>query len=371
VLKTIAIIGLIQSLFGILLFVSKRPWHLSFTFITIWLGVIAVYQSARLLPFQVIDYFKPGIFPLLFLYGPLLYLYVSSLALENFRLKKSQLLHLLPLIAIAVHRSIVGPVPIGSSTNSAGAVSVVYNNIYYGLMVLSMLVYWFFSLKLIISHRKNIPNHFSNYSAKNSLGWLVSVLTLFLVLFITDFSISLIDRVFDSGLRHFPMLSLNLTIFTFIMIFFGINQTVIYKSRLKNEEEPESPDVSENHEIKNTRTALTDKQTEELTKIVFKYLQSKKPYLNPDYSLQMMAVDLQISRHKLSYIINIGLQKNFYKLINELRVNEVKEMLLNPEYQHYSLLGIGLECGFNSKTSFNRIFKEETGFTPTEYKKTV
>lgn len=367
--KTIAIIGLIQSLFGILLFISKRPWHLSFTFITIWLGVIAVYQSARLLPFQVIDYFKPGIFPLLFLYGPLLYLYVSSLAVENFRLKKSQLLHLLPLIAIAVHRSIVGPVPIGSSTNSAGAVSVVYNNIYYGLMVISMLVYWFFSLKLILKHRKNIPNHFSNYSAKNSLGWLVSVLTLFLVLFIADFSISLIDRVFDSGFRRFPMLSLNLTIFTFIMIFFGINQTVIYKSRLKNEEEPESPDVSENHEIKNTRPALTDKQTEELTKIVFKYLQSKKPYLNPDYSLQMMAVDLQISRHKLSYIINIGLQKNFYKLINEFRVNEVKEMLVSPEYQHYTLLGIGLECGFNSKTSFNRIFKEETGFTPTEYKK--
>lgn len=367
--KTIAIIGLIQSLFGILLFISKRPWHLSFTFITIWLGVIAVYQSARLLPFQVIDYFKPGIFPLLFLYGPLLYLYVSSLAVENFRLKKSQLLHLLPLIAIAVHRSIVGPVPIGSSTNSAGAVSAVYNNIYYGLMVISMLVYWFFSLKLILKHRKNIPNHFSNYSAKNSLGWLVSVLTLFLVLFIADFSISLIDRVFDSGFRRFPMLSLNLTIFTFIMIFFGINQTVIYKSRLKNEEEPESPDVSENHEIKNTRPALTDKQTEELTKIVFKYLQSKKPYLNPDYSLQMMAVDLQISRHKLSYIINIGLQKNFYKLINEFRVNEVKEMLVSPEYQHYTLLGIGLECGFNSKTSFNRIFKEETGFTPTEYKK--
>jgi AraC-like DNA-binding protein len=50
---------------------------------------------------------------------------------------------------------------------------------------------------------------------------------------------------------------------------------------------------------------------------------------------------------------------------------EVKEMLVNPEYKHYTVLGIGLECGFNSKTSFNRIFKEETGLTPTEYKRTV
>jgi AraC-like DNA-binding protein len=85
----------------------------------------------------------------------------------------------------------------------------------------------------------------------------------------------------------------------------------------------------------------------------------------------MMAEDLNMSRHKLSHVINIGLQKNFYKLINEFRIEEVKDMLVNPKFKHYTVLGIGLECGFNSKTSFNRIFKEETGFTPTEYKRTV
>ncbi|TNF41653.1 MAG: AraC family transcriptional regulator [Bacteroidetes bacterium] len=370
VLKNIAIIGLVQAIFGIIIFISKRPRHLSFIFLCIWLGVIAVFQGARLLPFQVIDYFKPGIFPLLFLYGPLLYLYVSSLAVENFRLKKSQLLHLLPLIAISLHRSAVGPVPIGSSSNGAGSAPVFYNNLYYGLMVLSMLLYWFFSLKLILKHRKNIPNHFSNYTAKNSLGWLVSVLTLFLVLFIADFSLSLIDRVFGFELRRISLLSLNLTIFTFIIIFFGINQSAIYKPVIKNDK-PETQPLPKCDENKNARPALTEQETAKLTNTVFQYLQTKKPYLNPDYSLQMMAEDLQISRHKLSYIINIGLQKNFYKLINEFRVQEVKEMLVNPEYHHYTLLGIGLECGFNSKTSFNRIFKEETGLTPTEYKKTI
>ena len=91
--------------------------------------------------------------------------------------------------------------------------------------------------------------------------------------------------------------------------------------------------------------------------------------MNPDYSLQMMADDLQISREKLSYLINTGQQKNFYKFINEFRIEEVKERLLNPKFDHFTVLGIGLECGFNSKSSFNRIFKEETGFTPSEFKK--
>ena len=82
-----------------------------------------------------------------------------------------------------------------------------------------------------------------------------------------------------------------------------------------------------------------------------------------------MADDLEISREKLSYLINTGQQKNFYKLINEFRIEEVKERLQNPHFNHFTVLGIGLECGFNSKSSFNRIFKEETGLTPSEFKK--
>lgn len=367
--KIIAIIGLVQSVFGILIFISKRPWHLSFMFINIWLAVIAVFLGSLLLPFPVIDYFKPGIFPVLFLFGPLLYLYVKSLSTENFSIKPILLLHLLPWIAISIHRSLVTPVAIYSSI--AENPLYIYNKVYYTLLIVSLISYWFFSLKLIVQHKKNIPNHFSNYSSKNSLGWLISVLTLFLVLFVTDLFTSFVIKVFDVNFQKFSFLSFNLTVFTFIMIFFGINQSVIYKSPkiLQNE-----PDYSENqvkHEARNSRSSLNEKQMEELTNNVFQYLKNKKPYLNPDYSLQMMAEDLNISRHKLSEAINNGQKKNFYKLINEFRVEEVKEMLVNSAFNHYTVLGIGLECGFNSKTSFNRIFKEETGLTPTEYKRTI
>jgi AraC-like DNA-binding protein len=365
--KTIAIIGLVQSLFGIMIFISKRSRHLSFVFLIIWLAIIAAFLGARLLPFQVTDYFKPGIFPLLLMFGPLLYLYVNSLSVENFKLKPVMLLHLIPLIVVGIHRIIVSPVSIGGPTNPAGSTMYFYNKIYFSLLVLSLLTYWIFSLKLILRHRKNIPNHFSNYTSKNSLDWLVSVLTLFLVLFVIDFSMSFITRVLGFEIGRFSFLSLNLTIFTFIMIFFGINQSVIYnKQRVVKEE----PDNSENQEARYLRSSLNEKQMEELTNTVFQYLKNKKPYLNPDYSLQMMAEDLNISRHKLSEAINNGQKKNFYKLINEFRVEEVKEMLVNPAFSHYTVLGIGLECGFNSKTSFNRIFKEETGLTPTEYKRT-
>ncbi len=176
-----------------------------------------------------------------------------------------------------------------------------------------------------------------------------------------------IKKVLGIEIPTFSLLPLNLTVFTFIMILFGINQTVIYPHR-KESVKPDS--VNKKIIAVNKYKRLFDNvQKETLSETIIQYLQNEKPYLNPDYSLQMMADDLKITREKLSYLINSGQQKNFYKFINEFRVEEVKEKLLNPQFSHYTVLGIGLECGFNSKTSLNRIFKEETGLTPSEFKK--
>jgi AraC-like DNA-binding protein len=366
--KTIAIIGLVQSLFGILLFVSKRPRHTSFYFLTIWLAVIAIFLGASLLPFEVVEYFKPGIFPLIFLFGPLLYMYLSSLTIENFRLKPVYLLHVVPFLVVCIHRSAVNVVPITSSSDLSENPSYLFNKVYYSIFIISLFIYWIFSLKLVIKHKKNIPYNFSNYTTRNTLNWSVFVLTLFLIFFIADFSMFYFSRVLNIKIHTIPLLPLNITLFTFIIIFFGINQTVIYQDKHK----PGEPEISEKQIIDDSRSdrgLLDDKQKEELTEIILQYLEAEKPYLNPDYSLQMMVDDLNISRQKLSYLINSGQQKNFYKLINEFRTREVKEKLLDPAFSHYSVLGIGLDCGFNSKTSFNRIFKEETGLTPSEFKK--
>jgi AraC-like DNA-binding protein len=366
--KIIIIIGFIQSIFGILLLIAKRPKHISFNFLIIWLALIAIFLGALLLPFEVVEYFKPGIFPILFLFGPLLYMYLGSLTIENFKIKISHLLHLVPFLIICIHRSIVTVVPITSSSDLSENPSYIYNKIYYSLFISSLLTYWLLSLRLIYKHKKNIPYNFSNYTPRNTLNWSVFVLVLFLILFIADFLIFYFSTVLNIKIPIIHILPLNITLFTFIIIFFGINQTVIYQKsndlsevNLPAKETPDSP--------RNDSGLNQEKKNEELTETIVHYLKNKKPYLNPDYSLQMMVEDLNLSRQKLSYLINMGQQKNFYKLINEFRVQEVKEKLLDPNFSNYSVLGIGLDCGFNSKTSFNRIFKEETGYTPSEFKK--
>jgi len=73
----------------------------------------------------------------------------------------------------------------------------------------------------------------------------------------------------------------------------------------------------------------------------------------------------------LSQIINENFNRNFYDLINEYRVKEVKKCLSNQKYNNFTLLGIAYECGFNSKASFNGVFKKFTGLTPSEFKKNL
>jgi len=92
-------------------------------------------------------------------------------------------------------------------------------------------------------------------------------------------------------------------------------------------------------------------------------------YRDPNLSQDAVAEKLGISAGYLSQIINTVAQKNFKAYINGFRVEETKRMMLDTEFDKYSLLSIGLESGFNSKTTFYNSFKKETGYTPSEFKK--
>jgi len=101
------------------------------------------------------------------------------------------------------------------------------------------------------------------------------------------------------------------------------------------------------------------------------YVLDNKSYLNPYLSLSILSEELNLSEGYISQVINKSLNQNFSDYINSLRVEEASHMLLNNEYCNYTILSIGLESGFNSKSSFYNAFKKFTGKTPLEFKKSV
>ncbi|NNK88327.1 MAG: AraC family transcriptional regulator [Flavobacteriaceae bacterium] len=76
---------------------------------------------------------------------------------------------------------------------------------------------------------------------------------------------------------------------------------------------------------------------------------------------------LKVSPHTLSQLLNNHLHKSFSEYINEFRLNEAKKRLLDPAYEEYTILAIAFESGFKSKSSFQRLFKKYTGYTPSSF----
>lgn len=97
------------------------------------------------------------------------------------------------------------------------------------------------------------------------------------------------------------------------------------------------------------------------------FMNAEKPYLEPDLSLTDLARRMHTNPVVLSQVINTGVGKNFNDFVNEYRVEEFKRQLLNPANTHLSFLGLALDCGFNSKATFNRAFRKFTGTSPKEF----
>lgn len=98
-------------------------------------------------------------------------------------------------------------------------------------------------------------------------------------------------------------------------------------------------------------------------------LERDKAYLNPNLTLEIVAEHLQLSPSYVSRIIHEQMHTSFAEYVNSFRIKEVKNYLKNPEFSKYTITSIGLEAGFNSKSSFYDVFKKSTGKTPMAYKK--
>lgn len=119
--------------------------------------------------------------------------------------------------------------------------------------------------------------------------------------------------------------------------------------------------TSKDKSISNEETELAER----LTNLMI----DEELFLDFKLGLSEMADKLQISTNQLSALLNDVVGKSFYDYVNEFRIEEVKKRLVLPEDQNKTILSIAWECGFNSKSAFNRVFKINTGLTPSEYQK--
>lgn len=238
---------------------------------------------------------------------------------------------------------------------------------YYGLILaLSGFIYPMLSLIQLFRHRNHIENEFSNIE-KINLNWL----RYWIIISITGFWISFIiiwvaQYEWVNYLTSFQVVATQLTFNIVIIGFYGVRQTTIFTNMPSLVVEDRAISRSKSVESKAPISEASD-----LLLKVQKFMLEEKPFLDSQLTIDMLASQLHMSRHELSQIINEQVGLNFFNFVNQYRVEEIKKRIANKQYTHLTLLGIALETGFNSKSSFNHIFKKNEGVTPSEYKRKI
>jgi AraC-like DNA-binding protein len=147
-----------------------------------------------------------------------------------------------------------------------------------------------------------------------------------------------------------------LCIYVFFIGYNGIKQSAIVSIAIEDETAP----------IKHTETVNDNEQV--YFNRIKHLVEEEHLYLNPKLSIKDIAEKLKTNVNYVSKAINSKTDSNFFEFINQYRVKEFERLVILPQKANFTLLAIALECGFNSKASFNRIIKDVTGLTPMELK---
>ncbi len=119
------------------------------------------------------------------------------------------------------------------------------------------------------------------------------------------------------------------------------------------------------------KSGLKEKDMQDIIDELNYFMSENKPYLESTYSIRSLSEDINKPRHYISQTLSQKLNKNFYTFINELRIIKFKQLINNPQNDHFTIIALAFESGFNSKSCFNMVFKKMENSTPKEYRNNV
>jgi AraC-like DNA-binding protein len=237
-----------------------------------------------------------------------------------------------------------------------------------------LLGYMVFCLKLVNRYQSLIKHNYSTFT-EHDFSWIKNLLIGSMAVISIDLFTGLYYFITEKELVILGSSDGHLTILAMVILvaylgYHGVGQSrmLLPEFLLAQNEEPLEKMVKEEKKS-NTHPLLSDEELKNLEGRFHTVLVEQKLYLDENLTLGKIASLMDTTDKKLSFFINHHLHTTFYDLINKERVAMVKTQLHEKALQQYTLLGIAHNSGFKSKTSFNRIFKKETGLSPSEYVK--
>jgi AraC-like DNA-binding protein len=306
---------------------------------------------------------------LLLLFGPLLYLYTQSVLYKDFSLSLVRWRHFLPFILLFLVTEIYWQAQTSSEKqailgNILSRRVAAYQYWDSGLIFGQFFLYMAASIRLIGRFRKVAGEEFSNYRRIN-INWLTY--TIFF------FTLTMVLAAFNSfiGMTFFAKYWWPVFTLVILLVFIYINSVLLKALQTPElfavlEERP--PGAVAPAPVK-AGSFLGPEEGKKILGQLLHHMETVRPWLDPDLTLEQLAGQLGVRPRVLSQVINEGLGQNFFEFINRYRIEEAKLLLMDPADKKITVLEVLYQVGFNSKSSFNTLFKKQTGVTPSEFKR--
>lgn len=377
--------GIIITFFLSVILAGKKGKSQSDIILNVWLAITCLhfvmfymFITGALIHFPHMLGFE---LPLPLMYSPFLYLYAASLTHKR-PLKLNSLLHFLPVLGmygLLIPFFRLPPTQKIYVYQHQGEGFEWLTEINRYAIIASGVTYIVLTLLMLRRHRRKIKDEFSN-TEKINLNWLRYL----------AYGTSAIWIVIISGF-HDEWIYATAAVFVFFLGYFGIRQVGIF-SNIHPKTEPqgssellpevltnpivktdaessksESREVIAEAKVKYQKSALTEEDAMKIHQRLTAVMMHETLFKDPELTLADVAEKLGVHPNILSQVINSVERKSFYDYINGLRIGEFKKVTSLPDHRQFTLLALAFECGFNSKTAFNRNFKKATGLSPTEY----
>jgi len=298
-------------------------------------------------------YFLPIFYS--FSFGPLIWFYVRSMVNSQFRFQYRHLLHFIPvLLQFGLYTYLTFcTYPVKEWYWENIHQPYTYRIEFDGTWI-SMTIYLVLSLRLLKNYQIWVANHFSELS-KIRLNWLKIIIGTLLLLCLQWF----IEIILRDGYGLYFNYDYSVEILGIVLLVLGVAGW-----RQRN-----LSDI--NYEKDEPEISLHVKSTYQIDPIILQKISNAmiqdRLYLNPTLTLIELATAINLNSKTVSRHINAGFAQSFNDYVNAYRVEEVKRRLKSGDLTKLTIMGLAMESGFNSKTTFNRIFKQFTGKAPSAF----
>jgi len=371
----IYLFGLSVAFFLFALILIKKHKSSPDYILLVWIGVIVIHMFLFYLDYRQVSYQYPHLLgvslPIPVLHGVLLYFYTVALIRKETQITFKKILpHLIPFVGLTLlaipFYQLTGEEKIEVYRQAGRGFEWYMITQNFVFMVFGF-AYSLLSILEIRKCRRRLLDNLSNVD-KKMLPWL-EYLAIGLAI------IWLVSAFFSDEIVFGAVV-----LFVLFIGFFGINQYPVFYSVMEPKESASASNVkpglpskdiltedSDDSIEKYSKSKLRDDEASTVMDQLERIMANQKPFTNAELTLNELANSINVTPNHLSQVINTLSGKTFYHYVNTYRIGEFLKLSSLPENRKFTYQGLAQQCGFNSKTTFNKYFKLQTGKTPSEY----